>query len=245
MEPRNTGSTTSTTRPPATTPPAPPPGPSSHATGAPGGQDPGHDRRASLGWGLALILAGSLWLLWSSGVALRWELVLPVVLIGIGLLVLARPRAEGGGLIGLGIVVLVLGLVQPGLPTTMPFTAGERSHTIVDIADLDASYALGAGSLVLDLRELDLAGIAADAGPVEVAARVTFGELIVLVPEDVQVRGDARVAFGEVAHFGRADGGVGPRVELDEPAGDQETAGDGEVLELDLRVAFGQIEVQR
>jgi len=239
MESHGAGPTTSTTPAPTT----PPPGGSSPARGAPGDRDPVSDRRSGLAWGLVLITAGVLWLLWLSGVAIPWALVLPITLIAVGALVLARPRAEGGGLIGLGIVVMILGLAQPGLPVASSFTAGERSHTITDVTDLDDPYALGAGSLVLDLRDLDFGPEPAD-GPVELSAQVTFGELIVRVPDHVRVRGDARVAFGEVAHFGRTDGGVNPRAVFDEAAttGD---VGDGDVLELDLRVAFGQIEVRR
>ena len=239
MESHGAGPTTSTTPPPTT----PPPGGPTPARGAPGDHDPASDGRSSFAWGVALITAGVLWLLWLSGVAIPWTLVLPIALIAVGALVLARPRARGGGLIGLGIVVMILGLAQPGLPVTGSFTAGERSHTITDVADLDDPYALGAGSLVLDLRDLDFDAAPAD-GPVALSAQVTFGELIVWVPDDVRVRGGARVAFGEVAHFGRADGGVNPRAVFDEAA----TTGDvrdGDVLELDLRVAFGQIEVRR
>ncbi len=224
-----------------TTPPSP--GEPAPAQDVPGDHDPASSRRSGLAWGLALIAAGVLWLLWLSGVAIPWGLVLPLTLIAVGALVLARPRAEGGGLIGLGIVVMILGLAQPGLPITSSFTAGERSHTITDVTDLDDTYALGAGSLVLDLRDLDLGPGPAD-GPVELSARVTFGELIVRVPEHVRVRGAARVAFGEVAHFGRADGGVNPRAVFDEAATSGD-ARDDDVLELDLRVAFGQIEVRR
>jgi hypothetical protein len=242
METRGTGSTTSATRsnarPPSGAPPAePPPGYPDPPPASGGRPDPGRDRGRALGWGLALIAAGTLWLLTLTGVDVRWELVLPIALIGIGLLLLARPRDEGGGLIGLGILVLVLGLFQPGVPSASSFTAGDRTHTVTDVAELEDAYALGAGSLVLDLRDLDVSD-----GPVEVSGRVTFGELIVRVPEDVHVRGDARVAFGEVAHFDRADGGINPSVELDQPP--TSPAGNGE-LELDLRVAFGQIEVQR
>jgi hypothetical protein len=237
MEPNGTGSTTARARtssgpPPSTPPPPPATTPPSASAGEP---PPAREPQRGLGWGLALVAAGTLWLISLMGVEIRWELVLPIALIGIGLLVLARPRAEGGGLISLGILVLVLGLAQPGLPVASSVSAGERNLEVTDVADLEDTYALGAGSMVLDLRELEVAE-----GPVEVDARVTFGELIVYVPDGVHVRGDARVAFGEVMDFGRSTGGISPSVELDEPSPDG-----GEVLELDLRVAFGQIEVRR
>lgn len=247
MASRTSGSTTSTSPPFGPTPSMPQGGGSAPTAGGTPGQGPGPDRGSSLGWGLGLIAAGLLWLLWLTGVEIPWERVLPIALIGIGLVLLARPHAEGGGLIGLGIVVLLLGLVQPGLPVAGSFTAGDRTHTITEVTDLDRAYALGAGTLVLDLRGLDLTE-----GPVELTARVTLGELIVRVPEGVRIRGDARVVMGDVAHFGREEGGINPRVTFDDAplsdAGDNgEDGEDGDhgVLDVDLRVALGQIEVQR
>jgi hypothetical protein len=225
-----------------TTPGVPPGGGSAPTPGETPGQDPGPDRGSSIGWGLGLIAAGILWLVWLSGVDIPWERALPIVLIGIGLLLLARPRAEGGGLIALGVVLVVLGLAQPGLPVRGSFTAGEQSHTITDAADLDRAYALGAGTLVLDLRDLDVTE-----GPVELTGRVTLGELIVRVPEGVRVTGDARVVMGEVAHFGREDGGINPSVDIDDGPFENDvgaTPDDG-VIDVDLRVVLGQIEVQR
>ena len=245
MEQRHTGSTGAGTSPTWDTAPPTSPPPSDRARpaedhGPDPTPDPTKERQRVLGWGLALIGAGTAWLLTLAGVAIPWEIVLPVALIGIGLLVLAWPRADAGGLIGLGMVVLVIGLVAPGVTGPTSFTAGERTYEVTDPADLDDRYGLGAGELVLDLRDLE----AIPPGSV-VAARVTFGELTVLVPEDVRVRGDARVAFGEVEHFGRATGGVNPNVALADPAPDGDEVLQDEVLELDLRVAFGRIEVRR
>jgi hypothetical protein len=236
MEPRGPGSTTATpARSPGSQPPAEPPPDAGPPTGEPPGSGPEPDRGRAVGWGLGLIGVGALWLASIAGVEIRWDLVVPVTLVIIGVLVLARRRDDAGGLIGLGIVVMIIGLVTPGVLAPSAFTAGERTHTVTDVADLDDRYALGAGELVLDLRDLELTE-----APVTVAARVTFGELTVLVPEDVGVGGDARVAFGEVATFDRTRGGIAPSATLDEEAGEG-----NETLELDLRVSFGRIEVRR
>jgi hypothetical protein len=189
--------------------------------------------RRPVWWGLAMIAAGILWLLSLAGVPIRWELVLPSALIVVGVLVLARPRSDAGGLTGLGIVLLVLTLFTAVLPGAASVSAGDRLHVVADVGDLDEDYSLGAGTLVLDLGDLELTEAA------EVSAQVGMGELVVVVPDDVRLEGTARVGLGEVEAFGEATGGVAPTVELGE--GDAEAT----VLTLDLQVGLGQIEVRR
>jgi hypothetical protein len=212
----------------------PPPAPSAwvdHGPAGAGTRTP-HARRP-VGWGLAMIAVGALWLLSLVGVPIRWELLLPGALTVVGVLVLARPRGVGSGLIGLGVVLLVLTLVTSILPGTPPVSAGDRTHTVSDVADLRDDYRLGAGTLVLDLGDL------AFTEPTEVAARVGMGELVVVVPEDVRVEGRARAGMGEVEIFGDANGGVAPVVDLDDGAAN------APLLTLDLQVGLGQIEVRR
>lgn len=194
---------------------------------------PGH--RRPVGLGLALIAVGVLWMLSLAGVDLRWEIVVPIALVGVGLLVLFSPIWGGGdGLVGVGIVLAILALVL-AVPSPAAFSAGERSIAVSDVADLEDRYGLGAGTMTLDLRELEL-----PTGTTEVRAGINLGELVVLVPPEVTIAGEARVAMGEVERFGRSSGGIAPRVELTAPGDDPER-----ILELDLRVGLGQIEVRR
>jgi hypothetical protein len=146
------------------------------------------------------------WLLSLAGITIRWEWVLPLALIGIGLVVLTvGRRGIGDGLIGFGVVVAVIALLVPIGRTGPPVSAGEREHRPTTIAEVEPEYALGAGSLVIDLRDL-----ADDEGPVTVRVRQGMGELVVRVPADAAVTGEARVAVGEVRTFDRTSGGIAP-----------------------------------
>jgi hypothetical protein len=219
----------------AAPPPWSPP-PTGRDEPTPSRQPPGEPRRRRpVGLGLVLIAAGVLWMLSLAGVDLRWEIVLPVALVAVGLLVLLSPIWGGGdGLIGLGIVLAILALVL-AVPSPAAFSAGERTIAVTDVADLEERYGLGAGTMTLDLRALEL-----PTGTTEVRAGVNLGELVVLVPPDVTIAGEGRVALGEVDHFGRSSGGIAPRAALTAPGDDADR-----VLELDLRVGLGQIEVRR
>ena len=188
-----------------------------------------------IGWGLVLIAAGVLWLLSLAGVPIRWELVLPIALVAVGTLLLLGGRwSAHGGLIGLGVVLAVTAFVVATSPAAPSVSAGDRTHRVTDVADLESAYTLGAGTLTLDLRELELPD-----GTTEVAAGVTMGELVVWVPADVTVEGEGSVVMGEVAAFGRSASDITPRLALAEP-GDADR-----VLVLDLRVTLGRIEVTR
>jgi hypothetical protein len=222
--------------PPATrrpTDPQPPPAAPRPPTQV-DGEEAGYS--GAVGWGVALIAGGTLWLLSLLGLPIRLELVLPIALVVIGgLLLLGGRWIARGGLIGLGVVVAVVALVVSTTPAATSFTAGERVHTVTDVAELEPSYGLGAGSLTVDLRGLEL-----PEGTTELTVDVAMGELIVLAPPDVAVTGEGRAAMGEVSTSEDSRGGIAPRLTWSQP-GDE----DGRVLDLDLRVGLGSIEVDR
>lgn len=192
-------------------------------------------RPTAVGWGIGLIAIGVIWILALAGVTIRWELVLPIALIGIGLVVLTvGRRGIGDGLVGLGVVVAVIAILVPTSAGPPPISAGGRDISVVDLDALEPEYTLGAGSLELDLRDLDAAGM-----PVEVRVRVGMGELVVRVPEGASVDGDARVGLGEVRAFGQSRGGVVPTLSLSSDGDDRLE------LQLDLQVGMGRIEVTR
>jgi hypothetical protein len=209
------------------------PSPRPDAGGSEPNWSPPPEPRRPIGLGLVLIAAGVLWLLHLAGVDLRWEVLLPIGLVVVGVLVLVS-RRWGGGLVGLGIVLAILALVL-AVPGPATFTAGDRTVAVTDVADLDSRYGLGAGTMTLDLRDLEL-----PPGTTTVRAGVNLGELVVLVPPEATIAGDGRATMGEVSRFGRATGGIAPRGDLTEPGTDPDR-----ILELQLRVGLGQIEVRR
>jgi hypothetical protein len=229
----------STSTPPSRTePPAgsglPPPPPEDGGPEVPGGRP--RPRARPIGWGLALIGVGVLWFIELAGVRVDWQLVLPVAIITIGLVLLVGGRhVDRGGLIGLGIVFTAIALVTSVTPMPVSVTAGDRIHTVTDLVELDPSYSLGAGTLTLDLRDLEL-----PPGTTQLRASVSLGELVVRVPDAVTVTGTGQTFAGEVVGFGRTTEGLAPRQALDEPG-----VGAGPILDLELRTGLGRIEVTR
>lgn len=80
-----------------------------------------------------------------------------------------------------------------------------ESRTIrpLTLDELDPEYRLGAGSLRLDLRYLDLAGEDA-----EVAISVGVGDAVVAVPPDLAVEVDYRIGMGDAIVLGRKQDGL-------------------------------------
>jgi hypothetical protein len=222
------------TEPTSMTDGPPPPPPSERRQPVTAEPGPGGPPRA-LGWGLALVMAGVVWLLSLAGVPMPLEVVLPVALVAVGLALLVWPGGRRSGLVGVGVVLLVLSLVTAVLPGTVAPSAGDRTYTVTDVAELEGTYDLGAGTLVVDLTGLE------PTGELDLTARVGMGELTVLLPDGVSLRGQARVGMGEVDVLGESRSGVAPTFDLDVDGSD---AGDG-TLTLDLQVGLGQIEVRR
>jgi hypothetical protein len=145
----------------------------------------------------------------------------------------------GRWLIAVGLVLaLALGATAAARGTAAADGLGERTWTPTG----DASYALGAGEAVLDLSSLPAGG------DVEVDAELGVGRLLVLVPRDVRVTGEAEAGVGELLQvFGDGrrrvlnpddDTDVRERVFFPGETG-------GPRVELDLEVGMGQIEVRR
>ncbi len=190
---------------------------------------------------VATMITGILLALRLSGVdALTAPRILAVALlvVGGGLLVgawVGRAR----WLIAVGLVLaLALGLSVAARDAGLADGVGERRWT----ATGDASYSLGAGEAVLDLTALE------DRRQVDVDAEVGVGRLLVLVPKGARVTGEAEVGVGELLQVfddGRRrdlnpddDTDVSRRFSFDGSV-------EGPVVELDLEVGMGQIEVRR
>jgi hypothetical protein len=192
--------------------------------------------------GLALVTAGVLWLLRVADVITLGTgriLSAALLVIGIGLLV-GTFVGRGRGLIGAGVVLLpivvIAELLYPMNFELADYRQGVGEHVAVpsSLDDLEGSYQLGAGTLTVDLRELELTGDR------RVSVQVGFGEAVVLVPDDVTVEVTAQVAGGELVLFDRTSSGLAlDRTVIDEV--------DDEVgrLELDVQVGFGEANVRR
>jgi phage shock protein PspC (stress-responsive transcriptional regulator) len=192
--------------------------------------------------GLALVTAGVLWLLRVADVLTLGTgriLAAALLVVGLGLLVgtfVGRAR----GLIGVGIVLLPIVVIAELLhPMSFELAeyrqgVGEHVATPATIDALEPSYQLGAGTLTLDLTDVEFTGQR------RVSVQVGFGEAVVLVPDDVTVEVVARAAGGELNLLGETSTGMG----VERTVTDEVEGASGQLL-LDVQVGFGEVSVVR
>jgi hypothetical protein len=193
-------------------------------------------------FGAVVLLFGVAWLLEATDVwRVRWDVVLPVALIVVGLaLVVASRSGRGqGGLIALGIVVTVVLVI--GTVVDVPFEGGvgERLERPRSVAELSDEFHLAMGKLTVDLRSVALPA-GASGSPVEVRARVSLGQLVVIVPQGLLAEAHAKAGIGSTVLFGREEGGFGVRNDFVPSV----SAVGGLAYVLDLSVGIGQVEVR-
>jgi phage shock protein PspC (stress-responsive transcriptional regulator) len=197
--------------------------------------------------GIAFVVVGILWSLRVADVvSIGWGAILAAALlvIGIGLLV-SSVFGRGRWLILAGALLTPFVVVSQVAP--FPYladgwdidgrSAGEIRSTPADLTELRPEYQLGAGSVHLDLTELEL-----DGDVVTVGVDVGAGEIEIVVPDDVEVDVTARSGIGQVRLFDARDAaGIG--------AGEQQAnfVPEGESrgrIELELQAGLGEIRVE-
>ncbi len=237
------------TQPMPTWTPPPPPGSPPPGTGDGGNSGsweppPVARDRSVLGrvtLGVALLTLGVLAVLDAAEVldlTVHDAFAVALLVVGLGLVVgtwLGRAR---------WLILPALLLLLPGLVLStaiheldVPLGAGigERSAGATGPADVDPVYELGIGELTLDLGELDLSR-----GDVSTSVRLGVGQATVVVPDDATVDLTWEMTGGRVELFGQHR--VGRSVQGSEVFPGDEGAG---TLTLEVRAAFGQIEVLR
>jgi hypothetical protein len=187
-----------------------------------------------LALGAILVGAGIAWLLAAADVVeLSYRAAVALLLLAIGLgIVLARGRS--GVLVVLGLLV-VLAAVPVFLVDDDVWSGGVGDATERPSARVELEpFVHAIGKLTVDLRSpaLDLDGAV-------VEASVGIGELVVLVPEDVDVTLDAHVGVGNAEALGRTESGID--VDL---RGISSTSG-AEELDLVIEVGIGDVRVQQ
>ena len=146
--------------------------------------------------GGVLVLVGLLWAAERADwVDLSATAVMALATVTIGVALMIRSfDGDHPGLIVFGFVTAAL----TALTAAAPFegfqgSIGNRTVEVARVADLEADYELGAGSLVIDLRRLDWRQELD-----KVTVNVGIGELLVRVPPDVAVDVEARAGAGTV-----------------------------------------------
>lgn len=225
------------------TPPAPPVGPWNYPVAGPPSPPapPAPDRGPKLfGPTVALLLValGSLGLYDSVGgdVVDAAYPALALTVIGV-MLVVGAFVGRAGGLILLGVVAaLVLGITASAQDSWS--TETRLARTPATAADVRTSYDITAGQIRLDLTEVeDLENL--DGRRLDLEA--TAGEILVLVPEGIDVDVDASIRLGgEIEVDGVVENGNGVDLNRRIDGGD-----DVSQLYLELDLVVGHIEVRQ
>ena len=158
-----------------------------------------------------------------------------VAIVGVAIAVGAMTQRRVGGLVVLGLILLIGFGVAAVTPVSVSSGVGEKFER--PVTSLHRNYELGVGNLQLDFTEFPWP--AGTTTPVD--ASVGVGHLVVTVPDDVGLEVDARSGAGEVDILGATDDGVGAHRTVSLPG---PSAG-VPVLDLDLDVGIGNIEVRR
>ena len=165
--------------------------------------------------------------------------------LGGGVVVAAIVLAAGAGLVAAAFVGGARWLVLPALAIALPLAFvsaagidleggfGERLERPGTLAEVKQGYRLGAGELVIDLRNVTL-----PAGDHPMSVRIGAGHAQVIVDEGVCVASRAEIGMGAVAIFDYDSGGIDvdwrdtPRAAADTPR-----------LVIDGDVGLGLLEV--
>jgi phage shock protein PspC (stress-responsive transcriptional regulator) len=165
---------------------------------------------------------------------------------GGGVVVAGIVIAAGAGLVAAAFVGGARWLVLPALAIALPLAFvsaagidlnggfGERRVHPATVAELEQSYRLGAGELVVDLRDLDL-----PSGDHPLEVNIGAGHALVLVDPDVCVASSARIGMGAVAVFNRDSGGI----DVDWKDGRRARKGNARLV-LDGDIGLGLLEVR-
>jgi phage shock protein PspC (stress-responsive transcriptional regulator) len=156
-----------------------------------------------------------------------------LIVVGCGLLAgawIGRSR----GLIALGLVLTMCTAVATVADVPLTGGAGERTWRPIVASSLEREYRLGAGSLDLDLRELDV--------PVRVRhvdVSVGAGRVRLWLPEGADVELDTHVGMGSAYVLGLEDDGIDVDRHVDVEGGTSRR------LVIDAHVGMGRLEVMR
>ncbi|HZX08031.1 LiaF domain-containing protein, partial [Kribbella sp.] len=181
--------------------------------------------------GLAIAIAAL------AGATTSTMLVIGLATLGAGMLL--------GGFVGRTLGLLPLGiLLAVGAVVSTVFTAVPRNFADTNyvapvgqtITATGSSYRFDAGSVNLDLTKAKFA----PGARIEVQGGV--GEVVVKLPQNVDVKGELSTEMGDVAFLNEDRSGHNAKLTLDDLGAD---AKPGEQVTLDLNLKLGSIKVER
>ena len=149
----------------------------------------------------------------------------------------ARGEPEGwlvGLAVGVGVVLAIGALATTVLDVPLEGGVGDRRHKPMTVAELDDEYRLLAGSLVVDLRDLDL-----PPGTTELAVSTALGEAEVWLPDDVVVEIETTVGGGTAFVLDEVHEGMG----VEAVHRSEDWVGADQRLHLEVGVGLGEVRV--
>ncbi|MGN6611697.1 MAG: PspC domain-containing protein [Angustibacter sp.] len=163
---------------------------------------------------------------------------LALTIVGLGL-VLGTWFGRARGLVFWGIVLSLATLIGSvaGHARGLNDNTVDQTVTVSTVSALPTDDRYGAGQVEYDLTGLDLTGQTA-----AMDAQIGFGEIVVVVPPDVDVVLDARTGVGGLTLFGSDTGGVNQHRQRTDYGADGPGGG---TLDLTLYAGFGHLEVRR
>jgi phage shock protein PspC (stress-responsive transcriptional regulator) len=164
--------------------------------------------------------------------------VVAVLVIALGVALVAVAFATGARrrvTAPLVVLALVLGIPAGAIAAAdinIDDSVGERTYTPTVPADIPADgYKLGTGQLVVDLRDLPWK----PGQTIAASAHLGIGQMIVSVPSNVCVVGDATGKAGELIVAGQVSHGIDPDVDQGTPTSNAPR------LDLDADIQLGQM----
>jgi hypothetical protein len=161
--------------------------------------------------GALLAAIGVVWLLAAAdAIPVSAQVAVGTLLVVVGAAIALLPAGGHQALLVItGIVLAAAAAAIVSLNLHLVDTSvGERRETPSTITDVRHRYALGVGSLGIDLTRLDDEAGGADDGSIPVSATIGIGELVVAVPADAAVTVDAHIGMGEIEVRGERRSGV-------------------------------------
>jgi phage shock protein PspC (stress-responsive transcriptional regulator) len=139
-----------------------------------------------------------------AAAAFGGDVVLAALAIAAGVVLIATAFVGGARWMIVPALVLVLPLaIVAAADLSLDGGVGDREYRPGTMSELRDRYEIGAGQLIVDLRDVDL-----PAGRTDVAVDVGVGEALVFVPDDACVSADVRIGIGHAQVLGRDSDGV-------------------------------------
>jgi phage shock protein PspC (stress-responsive transcriptional regulator) len=163
----------------------------------------------------------------------RHYMALAVTILGVGLLA-GSVAGRARWLIIVGAILVPTLMFSPAFEYDWNRDEFDLVTRPTTFADLESTYSIDVGRLEIDLTRLPW-----DGQEVMLNADVDLGELVIRIPDDVGIVGQADLNIGSVSTRDRANAGLGdPRIDFNE-------SGPLGTVMLDAHVDIGNIEIRR